>query len=208
MKIPSDIKALLDEAKRQRDEIKNLHDRAVTEGLIPERLGPLAKNQLENLRSALDYIAGVVRDACCPNAKGDWYFPLTTTRTKFQAKIQREFPGLEQNCPDVWKIMERCQPYPQRGPRLRSLRQLHRLSNIKKHRHLVPLSRREAPVGDPQGNKLGPAVYRLQDPSRPEPDVWVDFVFKGTNISAVWLPEGALGEVRWIVDKIRFALPD
>lgn len=211
MRVPSDIKALLETAKRQLQEIRSTHQASLGGQPVPESLGVTAKNQLENLRSALDYLAGHIRRLCCPQAKGrHYYFPLTYSRKKFEAHTKRDFPHLRQRCPEVWQYLERVQPYPQRGPSMRSLRHLHRISNIAKHHGLIPLRRREVPLGDPRAAKLGPAVYRLQEPSRPEPDrdVWVDFVFRGADISAVWLPEGALGHVRSIVDDVCYVLPD
>jgi hypothetical protein len=52
MRVPPDINALLEAAKRQLEEVRSRHQASLGGQPVPESLGVTAKNQLENLRSA------------------------------------------------------------------------------------------------------------------------------------------------------------
>jgi hypothetical protein len=196
----SDVQALLEAAEKQAEKIQALYGRALEGEQIQDQLAVLVKNMLENLRSALDYLGHHIRKRCCPSAnpKKLFYFPLLRTKADFLRKMKDWYPGLKENCPEIWRYLEGIQPYPQRGKRLRSLRDLKRLSNLTKHSRLVRQLRREAAVNDSKAPALGPAVFQVKSAG----DHWVDFVFEGTKISAVWLPQGALTWVRTIVEEV------
>src|ERR1700724_4587246 len=107
-KIPSDVAAVLRAAEMQAEEIRSLHQRALTGEPVQDELAVFVKNMLENLRSALDYLGCYIRKQCCPTAtpKKHFYFPLFRKRSEFIKRMDEWYPGLKNNCPALWRYLE------------------------------------------------------------------------------------------------------
>jgi hypothetical protein len=74
---------------------------------------------MENLRSALDYMAHDIYEACCkapraPTGAADpknIYFPYGRTEHDFKSGVGSSLPGLEAYAPAVYKLLLSIQPF-------------------------------------------------------------------------------------------------
>lgn len=199
-KVSTDVQVLLEEAEQSAQRIAQLHQRLMAGDNTQNQLAVEVKHFVGDLDSALDYLAQeIFRKSCSRPGKRKPDFPLFRKRSEFAGQVESSFPGLKQSNRQLWNYLESIQPYPQRGKRLRSLRALQGLVNTKKHRRLIRQRRKAVPVGDPRARQLGPVVYRQTSTGS---DLWIDFVFEGTKISAIALATFAVGEVREISDEV------
>jgi len=138
------VQALLLRAEKQLTEIQILYSTSLSEKTINPELQPLIKNYLENLRSALDYVAHDIYEGISPSYKEDikLYFPIRTTKHEFDVLIQKDFATLEARFPEVLDLLERNQPFDIKG---RWLEELNKLTNENKHRDLTPQVKKEIP---------------------------------------------------------------
>lgn len=213
-----DVRALLDRAQRDLNKLEADYTASLSARMISPDLRIDIKNICGNLRSILDYLAGDVREKCCPTANPNarFYFPVFPARTDFEGQTRTCYPGLETARPDVWHYLESVQPY---HAAYEWLGQLNQINNENKHDNLVQQTRTEAPrvtvttpgggmvSWDPRAVRFGSGVFiggvpvdpRTQMPV-PHPSItvqqviWVDFRFKDPDVSAIGLlKEGVKG---------------
>lgn len=109
------------------------------------------KNLLENLRSALDFVAqGLFQKyGRSTKSKPKIYFPYaleTQTKNDFNARnrIEQCIPGLRYSRPDIALKIESYQHFS--NPVNKWLPQFMELNNENKHKHLTPQTKRETKV--------------------------------------------------------------
>ena len=141
-------RALLASARDALPEIEKLYKDCLAEKELNPQLLVQIKNLLENLRSALDYVARDVFDCfCAPPASGrpiPVYFPIlrrTTTPADFATFVNGRFPGLRDNAPALYECFESYQRY--RSPADEWLLQFNELCQENKHSQLSPQTRHE-----------------------------------------------------------------
>jgi len=113
----SDVGAILIAATQQYDTVRQDYERALRDKSLDLRV-PL-KNLMENLRSALDYMAHDIYESCCQSTRTasgqpdpkSIYFPYGKTEADFKAGLGSSLPGLATNAPDVYKILISIQPF-------------------------------------------------------------------------------------------------
>jgi hypothetical protein len=74
---------------------------------------------MENLRSALDYMAHDIYESCCQSARitsgqldpKNIYFPYGKTEADFKSGVGNSLPGLAALAPDIYKIILSIQPF-------------------------------------------------------------------------------------------------
>lgn len=96
---------------------------------------------ISDLRSVLDSLAYEAAELLGIRTEG-WSpsFPTWTDRQKFDSHIGKDFPGLRDGHPALWKAIERQQPWHDDRSELRHLRPL---AKVEVHRHFVPQVRVE-----------------------------------------------------------------
>lgn len=113
------VKDLLEHAKKDLEKIKAEYEASLKSKTISSSLQIDVKNLMENLRSALDYVA---RDVCerviNPVRLGtgekevkDVYFPYGKDENSFRSSISKRLPKLDSISPLVFGIFERVQPH-------------------------------------------------------------------------------------------------
>ncbi|MEX0749605.1 MAG: hypothetical protein WD359_02260 [Dehalococcoidia bacterium] len=212
----SQIAALLAAARNDLRPIEAKYRSSLSSQGIDYDLQIAIKNLLENLRSALDYVAHEIRDVHCPaaNKNARLYFPICPSKSSFAADL----PDLEVNRPAIVGYLASIQPYGE--PKWQWLEAFVLLTNENKHHHLVPQTRTErvrvkatrSGAGevswDPSSVRFGSGVSILGSPVDPSSQlpapspglevvhtVWVDFHFDG-------VPGSALGLLRQFVDGV------
>jgi len=113
----SDVKSILIAATQQHSTIRQDYERALQDKSLDLRVP--VKNLMENLRSALDYIAHDIYESCCQSARAasgqpdpkSIYFPYGKTEADFKAGIGSSLPGLATHAPDIYKILLSIQPF-------------------------------------------------------------------------------------------------
>ena len=134
------IKALIIKVEKDFVTLKTDYDRSLKEKVVSEELKIDIKNIFENLRSALDYIAYDVFEMLkTGNDPGKLYFPISQNKKNFDKRISNDFPTLEVNFADIYKIMESIQPYHDDW-----LTKFNKLNNSNKHQNLVEQIRNES----------------------------------------------------------------
>ena len=219
------VQTLLKRCESAIQKIEELYNDSLHNQEVNPELQVDIKNFLENLRSVLDYTAHDIRESHCPtaNPKARFYFPILPGKKKFEAQTRKWFPDLETNAPDLWKYLESIQPYHDSS---RWLGQFNSVNNENKHVDLVAQTKTKteqlhvsSPSGkvvwNPENVKFGSGVKiggvpvnpRTQLPvphpsQKVERIIWVDFLFKGEDISALCLVKEAFKGVKNIVDKV------
>ncbi len=220
------VEALIKNAEEELVAIRAEYDRSLRQREIDVNLRIDIKKLCESLRSSLDYVAHDIREKHCPSAKPNdrFYFPILPDAASFKKKVATWFPGLQANDPRVWNALESIQPY-QTGFDWLGL--FNRLNNENKHGDLVEQTRTEthrvnvtmqdggSVSWDPAGVKFGAGVFVggvPVDPSTqmpvPHPSqtvekmIWVDFRFKGIDVSAIDLISRSVSGVKTIVTQI------
>jgi hypothetical protein len=107
----------------------------------PDETALMVGDIIGNFRAALDHMCWelVVRRGKLPAGRRDRQiiqFPFATSATSFYKQLRLRLPGIPPEAHSV-VIIKRYQPY-RRGYEPQALRLLQRLSNIDKHRVLVP----------------------------------------------------------------------
>lgn len=220
-----DIETLLMSCEKEIPGIQNAYEASLYDQKISPELQVKIKNYFENLRSVLDYIACDIYDSFCGGGdpKARVYFPIFSTREKFESSVKQRFPNLQSTAIDLYAYLEGIQPY---HTPYKWLGDFGEITILNKHRNLVPQVRREAkqvrvttPTGSvswtPGSVRFGSGVFiggvpvdpRTQLPvphpsQRVERVVWVDFLFEGLNASALGLARQALIGVKKIAGDI------
>lgn len=217
-----DINALLDRAdklfpKMENDYNDSLHSKSISSDIKID-----IKDFFGHLRSILDYLAHDIRDKHCPsaNSSDDLYFPIRSDRTKFDNYINRAYPDLSTNCPDLYAYLESIQFYNGND----WLSHFNDLNNTNKHEKLVEQTRTETERidvqikgggsvnWDPSAVTFGPGVFIGGVPVNPQTQmpqpsssqtvtrqIWVDFKFEDINVSALQLLKQSLDGIKGIV---------
>lgn len=190
------VLALLDFAEKQLKEIATEYESAVGLEQVPLALSIKVKNYCENLRSALDYLAHQVFESLQPtrDIPKTLSFPMSWRKSKAEAAIEKQFPGLKETRPKLWRIISDFQPYRKNNSRLR-----HFLSvvNDSKHWDLVPQRSVKAPFHSQASRQLGPVAWRSEATGE-----WVTFRFRGLNENAYWILLFMHQEIRELVDSV------
>lgn len=200
---------------------KSLHNKSVSSELKID-----IKNLCENLRSVLDYLAHDIRETHCPSANPSdrFYFPIFPDFANFNGQCSQWYPGLQSACLNLWNYLESIQSY---HKKFEWLGQFNRLNNENKHDSLVEQEKTETKrvhvelqnggsvSWNPSGVKFGSGVYIggvLVNPEsqmpipHPSQEVkiinWVDFRFKGINVSAITLLKNSLDGISKIAEDI------
>ncbi len=133
---------LLDHAKNElaSSSLKNIEQQyreALTSKTVPISLQIDVKNFMENLRSALDYIAHDIYEkiiGSIPPEK-NVYFPYGQTENNFKSAIGSNLPNLTSLNPDIYNLIESVQPYKNGDD---WIFQFCQIVNEKKHNTLTP----------------------------------------------------------------------
>ncbi|QSF42651.1 hypothetical protein [Paenibacillus tianjinensis] len=134
---------MMNDARDILHRVQNSYQKLIRAEDIPRSLLNDVRNFLNNIESALDYIAFEVFNKYClmtitdpakiESAKRAVNFPLHK-ETEFTRKIDKVFPDLRTNNPDIIDVFEKCQPYNHPGEYWLPL--FNKLVNNNKHREL------------------------------------------------------------------------
>lgn len=149
----NNVKALLEHAANdlsgsELQNIESQYNTALSKKTIPTSLQIDVKNFMENLRSALDYMAHDIYEAVIKpvrDSNGDRpiekiYFPYGKTKSDFRSGIGSSLPALDTINPKIFGFLESLQAY-KSGDEW--LYQFCRIVNEKKHDTLLPQTRTE-----------------------------------------------------------------
>ena len=202
------IAALIARTQHDLTRIEGEYNGSLAAKQVSDSLRIDIKNQCENLRSILDYLAHDIRDRYCPPPEKDrFYFPILPDKATFDSQVDKWFPGLRMASPQLVGYLESEQPF---QPGHEWLGSFNRVNNENKHANLVEQTRSEAketrvsgPSGQVswgQGVTFGQGVSIMGVPIDPrtqlpvpsnllrvEQITWVDFRFAGEEVSALRL---------------------
>jgi len=113
------VRALLEHAEARIKEIEEQYSQALDSSSIPPSLQIDIKNYMENLRSALDYIAhDVYEQLVAPHRSTSGlsevtkvYFPYGKTENDFKSRVGAHLPELAKLAPRVYGTLESVQPH-------------------------------------------------------------------------------------------------
>lgn len=142
------IIALLQHAQYDLKHIEAQYQKSLERQTIPTSLQIDVKNMMENLRSALDYLAHNIYEIVLMPARkaaGDKqivniYFPYGKSENDFKSGIGKYLPKLDSLQPALYKIIEDIQPHKSGND---WLYQFCQILNEKKHNILTPQKREE-----------------------------------------------------------------
>lgn len=142
------VQALIAHAANDLGDIVKQYDKALEEKTIPSSLQIEIKNYMENLRSALDYIAHDVYEKHIVSHRASTskpeikkiYFPYGKTENDFKSAVGSSLPELKTLSPSAYSIIEAIQPY-KLGDNW--LYDFCSILNQKKHDTLTPQKREE-----------------------------------------------------------------
>lgn len=112
-----DVNKLIRAAEDQYNIIRKDYERALSDKSLDLRVP--AKNLMENLRSALDYMAHDIYGNCYQAERisagkkepRDIYFLYGLTEGDFKAGVGRSLPNLKKYSPEVYKLLELIKPF-------------------------------------------------------------------------------------------------
>jgi len=113
----NDVDAILVAAIQQHSTVRQDYERTLRDKSLDLRVP--VKNLMENLRSALDYMAHDIYESCCQSARTasgqpdprNIYFPYGKTEADFKAVVGSSLPDLATFAPDIYKILLSIQPF-------------------------------------------------------------------------------------------------
>jgi len=163
----NDVQALLRAAADQLLTIEGGYERALRDESLDLRVP--VKNLMENLRSALDYMAHDIYESCCKagrTASGrsdpkNIYFPYGQQEEDFRSGLGASLPGLQAAAPKVYDLLIAIQPFRCADSWLHDLCSI---LNTKKHDHLTPQVRQEAETHTVEG-PAGSVMIPVNNPS-------------------------------------------
>lgn len=158
----SESRLLLQDAERLLLEIETIHNSSLNGDSAPPILKLKIKQFLENIDSALGYIAFNIFSKYCtvPEDKleqheSKLYFPVRNNQKAYDQFMDRWYPGLREVNPKIISIIQKYQPYPEQSSWLSSLKYL---VNKNKHRTLTKQTKRQSGyigyMEDIMGNKF------------------------------------------------------
>lgn len=213
-------KALIQSAEEYLRELKNNYEQSLVSKQIDLSLQVQIKNILENLRSALDYVAVKIYDKCSSSkAASKIYFPIARKGAKgsdFVSIVEKNIPDCLKTRPDLVKLLESFQEFT--NPNNDWLPDLATLCNENKHVQLTPQTKTEkvkritvktknSEMGwDPASVHFGSGVSIGGVPVNPstqlpvpspthtvEKEIWVDFQFDNNKSVLPFLQECVKG---------------
>ena len=211
------IKALISKSWRDFQTLKQDYKRSLDQEVILEEMKIDIKNIFENLRSCLDYMAHDIFEFCENGKKlGKLYFPIRWSRKDFDQVVKKDFPSLHDKNPDIYKILERVQPYNNDW-----LSKFNKLNNNNKHKDLVEQTKtisRQVTVSSDQGSvswgpgvTFGSGVSVMGVPIDPKTQmpisnnqvktdvtIWVDFRFKENGESVLSFMELSIRNIEQV----------
>ena len=216
-----DVKSLLDHTEQKLEIIKKCYDQALHEKNISDFLRIDIKNVMENLRSALEYMAHDIAQLL-PGKRNKVYFPFGKNQQDFSEALKRNLPELQNHSPDIYLLIEGIQLHKCGNSWLDDLCTT---VNQKKHNLLLPQERVtqttydikasdgeviiSAPAGEieaPPGEIAIEGIPISFDPKTGIPletdglniglTIWVSFVFQDTKIQVFPLLVTALEEIK------------
>ena len=221
----ANTESLIKKAEEQLAAIRATYEQSLQKHQVDARLKVEIKNLCENLRSALDYLAHDIREKYCStsNPKDRFYFPILPNAASFKSTAGSWFPGLDTSFPQIWGCLESVQPY-QVG--FSWIGSFNKLNNENKHGDLVEQIRKETHqvnvsmqsggrvTWNPGSVKFGAGVRIGGVPVNPDTQmpvphpsqtvekiIWVDFRFKGIDVSAIELLSKSVTGVKSIVNQ-------
>ena len=113
------VDELLKHGKNDLDKIEEQYNKALDATTIPSNLQIDIKNYMENLRSALDYIAHDIyeqqiapsRASTGKSEPSKIYFPYGKTENDFKSRVGSSLPDLKNVSPNLYNTLEEIQPY-------------------------------------------------------------------------------------------------
>ena len=207
----------------QHDNIMLSYNKALEGKVIPD-LEIELKQYLENIRSILDYTAHDIEHHYLLG-RDIVHFPIvgkSSDLKSFEGAVGRNLPSLKEKSAILYKYLESIQPY---HDNYRWLGDLSDVTNIKKHTNLIPQKRMEdsfvtvssgnGSVSWGSGVTFGSGVSIMGVPIDPytqmpvhnnsinvKKEIWVDFVFEGSEISILGLLRSTKERIPIIVKDI------
>lgn len=162
-----DVETLLTSAKEQYERICEGYDKALRDESLDFRVP--VKNLVENLRSALDYMAHDIYESCCQTAQvtsgkpepHNIYFPYGRTEADFKSAVGSSLPALSSLAPNAYDLVASIQPFRCSDTWLCNLCSI---LNEKKHDQLTPQIRSET-VTHTVSSGFGSVTIPVNDPS-------------------------------------------
>jgi hypothetical protein len=162
-----DVETILTAAKKQHQEIRDSYKKSLSDESLDLRVP--VKNLMENLRSALDYMAHDIYESCCKaervaTGKPDphrIYFPYGLTEADFNSEVGKSLPGLATLSPTVYDLLVSIQPFRSGDSWLYDLCSI---LNKQKHDRLTRQTRSETETYT-VSNGTGSVTDRINDPS-------------------------------------------
>ena len=235
MKRYNDVFLLIQESKKQLDEVKKSYDKSLEDKSLDIRIN--VKNLMENLRSILDYTARDIYEDVCRNHRQklgktdprNINFPYGRNENDFKAGIVSNLPNINNLSPSIYAAIKSIRPFVSNNSWLCDLCEM---NNTNKHDKLTPQIRNEIETYTVKGPNVevriisnNPNVKVTSQPGavkingvpaqfthegiKTEPshlqhrrDVWVSFVFEGTNINVLNLLNNAVPGIEALVISI------
>ena len=154
-----DIDELLSAADQLIAQIAGEYERALTQRDVSSISKVAVKMTLEQLRSALDYVAvavdNVVYDGANRNADKKIYFPYAENKVGVEKSLKRQYGDLERRAPMLYRQFHKVQVYEQGSDWLQAMC---KLTNVNKHHQLPAQSKTSLAAGLAVGNlfRIGP----------------------------------------------------
>lgn len=112
-----DVDAILAAAVGQFQSVRREYDKALHDQSLDLRVP--VKNLVENLRSALDYMAQDIYETCCRAARtasgkpdpNKVYFPYGRNEADFKSGVGSSLPGIQTQAPEIYKLIRGLQPF-------------------------------------------------------------------------------------------------
>lgn len=209
-----DYHFMLESAKEHLDELPGLYYECLRENQVPKRLTNKIRYFLNDIESALDYIAYHIFNTYCieyisdPNKietkRKRVNFPLLDPKSWFDKRIEEMFPKLKSERPEIIVIFENCQPFVKGTDSWLPI--FNRLVNNNKHRELEKQQKNQTTnvrfaqiggitmvncviegVGAPLNYNGTPVDFLTPSPLMKKVDAttFIDFTFKGTNMAVL-----------------------
>jgi len=235
MKRYNDVFLLIQESKKQFDEVKKLYDKSLEDKSLDIRIN--VKNLMENLRSILDYTARDIYEDVCRNHRQklgktdprNIYFPYGRKENDFKSGIGSNLPDINNLSPSIYSAIKSIQPFVSNNSWLCDLCEI---NNTNKHDKLTPQIRNEIETYTVKGPNVEVSIIsnnpNVKVTSQPgavkidgvptqfthegikteqshlqhRKDVWVSFVFEGTNINVLNLLNNTVPGIEALVISI------
>lgn len=162
-----DVNKLVCAAEDQYNTIRKEYKRALSDKSLDLRVP--VKNLMENLRSALDYMAHGIYETYCQaeiisagrKEPSNIYFPYGLTEEDFKLGVERSFLNLTKYSPEVYILLESIQPFKCRNSWLYDMCSI---INEKKHDRLTPQVRKETETYTVRSSQ-GSVTIPINDPN-------------------------------------------